>query len=74
MIGALVKLHIGKEVLTRQVNPAGGYLTQSSKTLHFGLGDRAKIDRVEIKWPSGKEQIIKNFEVNRVNQIIEPRD
>ncbi|HMC67111.1 MAG TPA: CRTAC1 family protein [Gemmataceae bacterium] len=73
-IGALVKLHIGKEVLTRQVNPAGGYLTQSSKTLHFGLGDRAKIDRVEIKWPRGRQQIIKDFKVNDLNNVVEPRD
>ena len=44
-------LHCGDEVMVRQVHAAGGYLSQSSKTLHFGLGDRTKIDRVEIQWP-----------------------
>jgi len=53
-IGALVTVHVGKEVMARQVQTAGGYLTQSSRTLHFGLGDRTKIDRVEITWPSGR--------------------
>jgi len=54
-IGARVKLHIGNEVLVRQVQGAGGYLSQSSKTLHFGLGERQKIDRVEILWPGQRE-------------------
>ncbi len=50
-VGALVRLHFGDEVMIRQVQAAGGYLSQSSQTLHFGLGDRAKIDRAEVRWP-----------------------
>ncbi|MDQ2890453.1 MAG: CRTAC1 family protein, partial [Gemmatimonadota bacterium] len=33
-IGAVVRLWIGKTVMVRQVNPAGGYLSQSSRILH----------------------------------------
>ena len=54
-IGARVKIHIGDEVMVRQVQAAGGYLSQSSKTLHFGLGDRQKIDRAEIIWPGSRQ-------------------
>ena len=73
-IGALVKLYFGKEVMVRQVNPAGGYLCQSSKTLHFGLGDRTKIDRVEVQWPRpDPPQIIDKFEINKPNKIVEPK-
>jgi hypothetical protein len=50
-IGALVKIHMGKEVMLRQVHAAGGYLSQSSRVLHFGLGDRAYVDYAEIWWP-----------------------
>jgi hypothetical protein len=71
-IGALVWIHVGKEVMLRQVNPAGGYLSQSSKTVHFGLGDRAKVDRVEIRWPSGTRQTITNPAVNRRHDVVEP--
>jgi len=71
-IGALVKLHAGKEVMVRMVNPAGGYLSQSSKTLHFGLGDRTKIDWVEIRWPSGREQKIDKPAVNMQYEVNEP--
>jgi enediyne biosynthesis protein E4 len=71
-IGALVKLYIGKEVMVRQVQGAGGYLSQSSKTIHFGLGDRPGIDRVEIRWPSGKIQKINNPEINKRHNETEP--
>jgi hypothetical protein len=71
-IGAVARLYSGKEVLTRQVNPAGGYLSQSSKTLHFGLGERTRIDRVEIAWPSGVRQVIPSPEVNKLHDIVEP--
>jgi hypothetical protein len=71
-IGALVKLYTGKEIMVRQVQAAGGYLSQSSKTVHFGLGDRRRIDRVEIRWPSGRRQTIKNPALNRRHDVVEP--
>jgi hypothetical protein len=71
-IGALVRIYIGDEVMTRQVHAAGGYLAQSSKTLHFGLGERSGIDRAEIRWPSGVVQQIDNPEINVLHSITEP--
>jgi hypothetical protein len=70
-IGAIVKLHVGNEILTRQVHAAGGYLSQSSRTLHFGLGDRAKIDRVEILWPRGGRQEILDPAINKLHVLTE---
>jgi hypothetical protein len=71
-VGAVLKLHVGGKVLTRQVHAAGGYLSQSSKTLHFGLGDCQEIDRVEIRWPRGLTQVIDNPEINRLHALTEP--
>jgi hypothetical protein len=71
-IGALVKIYTGPEVMVRQVHGAGGYLSQSSKTVHFGLGERSKIDRVEIRWPSGIRQTLENSALNRRHDIVEP--
>jgi hypothetical protein len=68
-VGAQVKIHLGKEVMVRQVQAAGGYLSQSSKTVHFGLGDRAAIDRVEIRWPRGGPQAIQVIEKPAINQL-----
>ena len=54
------------------MQPASGYLAQSSKTVHFGLGDRAQIDQVEIKWPSGVVQKIEGPKLNKVHDVSEP--
>ena len=71
-IGAVVRIYLGQEILTRQVQAAGGYLSQSSKTVHFGLGDRPGIDRVEIQWPGGRRQTISKPAINQLHQITEP--
>jgi hypothetical protein len=72
-IGAVVRLYQGQKVLTRQVHPAGGYLSHSSRTLHFGLGDNPSIDRVEITWPGGQRQELKDVSNNTRHDIVEPQ-
>ncbi|MEO5817694.1 MAG: CRTAC1 family protein [Gemmatimonadaceae bacterium] len=71
-IGAVVRLWVGKTEMVRQVNPAGGYLAQSSRVVHFGLADQTKIDRIEIRWPRGSVQTLKNPRINTLHQIREP--
>ena len=71
-IGALVHLTVGGRVLVRQVNAAGGYLAQSSKTLHFGLGDATSIDRCEIRWPDGTTQTLEGLGIDRRHDVTEP--
>jgi hypothetical protein len=72
-VGALVRLHVGNEVMVRQVPAAGGYLSQSSKTVHFGLGDRARIDKVEVRWPGSTTwQEIDQREMNKRHDVTEP--
>jgi hypothetical protein len=72
-IGALVKLQIGDEVMIRQVHAAGGYLSHSSRTVHFGLGDRQEINSAEIIWPSGRRQSIDKPAIDTVHLITEPK-
>jgi hypothetical protein len=71
-IGAVVRLWVGNKVMVREVNPAGGYLAQSSRVLHFGLGDRSKVDRIEIRWPRGTVQTLNNPGINTLHKISEP--
>jgi hypothetical protein len=71
-IGALVRIYHGKEVQVRQLQAAGGYLSQCSNTVHFGLGDWPTIDRAEIRWPSGRMQVIQSPAINRRHQLNEP--
>jgi hypothetical protein len=71
-IGAVARLYAGTTVMVRQVNPAGGYLAQSSKTLHFGLGDRSSVDSIVIRWPRGRVQTVKGPAIDTLLQLREP--
>jgi len=73
-VGAVARVFVDNQILTRQVNPAGGYLSQSSQTLHFGLGKKECITRVEITWPSGIVQRLDPPKINAVHQIVEPAE
>ncbi|HKI31719.1 MAG TPA: CRTAC1 family protein [Gemmataceae bacterium] len=70
-LGAVVRLYQGEKVMTRQVQGAGGYLSQSSRTVHFGLGDRPDIDRVVITWPTGATQELRGFIANTTHEVSE---
>jgi enediyne biosynthesis protein E4 len=39
--------------------------------LHFGLGDRAKIDRAVIRWPSGQEETFETPALNQLHKVTE---
>jgi len=59
-VGARVTASIGGRTLTQQVSGGQSYLSASEKTLTFGLGDAARIDAVEIRWPDGRTQKLEN--------------
>jgi hypothetical protein len=48
------------------------YLSACDPRVHFGLGDDVKAASIEIRWPSGIRQILKNVEVNRILTVTEP--
>jgi hypothetical protein len=59
--------------MVRQVHAAGGYLSQSSRTLHFGLGDRPRIDRAFVRWPGRTDwQAIPSPAINTLHRLTEP--
>ena len=59
-VGARVTATVGPRTLTQQVTGGQSYLSASEKTLTFGLGKAAKIDTLEIRWPDGTTQTIKD--------------
>ncbi|HEY6244980.1 MAG TPA: CRTAC1 family protein [Pyrinomonadaceae bacterium] len=70
-IGARVRVMAGDLQLIDEVRSGGSYLSQSDLRLHFGLEKRAKIDLIEIRWPSGQVDKIRNAGVNRILTIKE---
>ena len=58
-----------------QWNEAGsavGYASSSHAGVHFGLGPEAALEEVEILWPSGVRQILRDVAVDRVVTVREP--
>ena len=47
-----------------EVRSGGGYLSQSDLRVHFGLGKAEKVDLLEVRWPSGQVDTIKDAPVN----------
>ena len=77
-LGATVKVHVarpdGPKIYTRYHDGKSGYLSQSSIPLYFGLGDATQIDRIDVRWPSGKRQTLaQNIPLNSVLTITEER-
>ncbi len=69
--GARVEVHTPRRVQVQTVAPAMGLFAQSSSTLHFGLGEDARVRRVVVIWPSGMRQEEQNPEINRRITITE---
>ncbi len=71
-IGAEVRIVTMNGFQTGTVTTASSYLSDSDKRLHFGLGEETSIRTIEIHWPSGIRQILKNVRANQVVQVDEP--
>ncbi len=54
------------------VSTAGSYLSSSDKRVHFGLGQDKLVQKIEIRWPSGIRQTIKDVNADQVLIIDEP--
>ena len=70
-IGAHIKVVTGGSAQYAQVNFTAGYASASAGPTHFGLGAHASADLVEIRWPSGVVQELRNVAGDRVVRIKE---
>jgi hypothetical protein len=56
-----------------EVRSGGSYLSQNDLRIHFGLGKAEKVDVLEIRWPSGQIDTMKNIKVNQLILVKEGR-
>lgn len=71
-IGAGVKLTTAFGSQYATVSTAGSYLSASDKRVHFGLGQDSVIKSIEIRWPSGINQVLKDIPADQILQVDEP--
>ncbi len=71
-IGAQVRVYWNGQQQLQEVSGGSGFCAQNDRRLHFGLGKTAAIDRVEIRWPSGKTQTLPAPKADQRLTIEEP--
>lgn len=70
-VGAWVKLVTSTRTMHRQVRAGSGFLSESTRRVHFGLADGEKPVRLEIAWPSGAAQVFEQVPGSGVFQVVE---
>ncbi|HEX6199042.1 MAG TPA: FG-GAP-like repeat-containing protein, partial [Thermoanaerobaculia bacterium] len=68
--GAKVTAKVGDAVLRRAVGGAS-YLSQSSRTLHLGLGEAERVDELEVRWLGGGTDVYRGLEAGALWELRE---
>jgi enediyne biosynthesis protein E4 len=70
-IGAKITVTAGKRTLVDEVRSGSSYISQNDLRVHFGLGSAAKVDTVEVRWPSGLVEHFGDLSVDAINTLKE---
>ena len=70
-VGAQVHVTAGGRTRLSFVNGGNGFASQSTSRVHFGLAETKIIDRVEVRWPSGRKEVFGNLQADRIYKITE---
>jgi enediyne biosynthesis protein E4 len=70
-IGARVTVTSGELKQTSEIRAGESYLSQNDLRQHFGTGSHAMIDSIEIEWPSGKKEVLRNLPADSMYSIKE---
>jgi len=54
-----------------EVRSGGGYFSQNDLRMHFGVGSATTIELLEIRWPSGQVDSLKDLKTNRLYYVTE---
>ena len=72
-VGAQVKLTAGSFVSYDQVKGGMSFCSAQDPRLHFGLAAHDKVDSIEIDWPSGQHQALRDVAANQIVTVDESR-
>jgi hypothetical protein len=63
-IGARLVAVVKDRQIVREMFPINTYRSQMPNRVHFGLGDAERVERLEIRWPSGKTQVLTDLKTD----------
>ena len=70
-IGARAVVYCGARQVHGQVASGYGFGSSNALALHLGLGQASQVERLEVRWPSGKGQIWEGVPANCLLRIVE---
>jgi hypothetical protein len=70
-LGTKVKVTTSLGTQYNQATTAVGYNSSSDKRVHFGLGSAGVVDTMELTWPSGIKQVLKNVKADQILTVTE---
>ena len=73
-IGARVEVELPNVTLMRTLFAGEGYIAQSSKRLHFGLGASDEVRSLTVHWPGGESERHEGIEVNTRYRVVQGAD
>jgi hypothetical protein len=71
-LGATVKVQTSAGLQVREINNVASYQSANDIRLHVGLGAARTVAQIEVLWPSGAKQVLKDVAVNQILTIKEP--
>ena len=72
-IGARVTVVAAERLQVREVRAGASYLSQDDLRLHFGLGARQAVAQVEIRWPIGETELVRDVAANQLITVVRGR-
>ena len=72
-IGARVDLRAGGRTLSQEVQSQSSYYSVNDLRLHFGLGTETEVEKLAVRWPSGKREVVRDVAADQVVRVEEGR-
>jgi len=70
-IGARVRCVTGSGQQWQEVRGGGSYMSQNDFRVHFGLASAARVDRIDVRWPNGREESWESLDVDKFHTLKE---
>jgi enediyne biosynthesis protein E4 len=70
-LGTKVKITTANGVQYNEATTAVGFNSSSDKRVYFGLGNATVVDRIDLAWPTGVKQVLKNVMADQILTIVE---
>jgi hypothetical protein len=70
--GLRVTARAGSQLWIGDISPSASFLSTSAPRVHFGLGAATQLDSVALRWPSGKNQVLRHVRADQILTVAEP--